>query len=331
MGPKGAVEIIFKSQIENAADPAARGDAAHARVPREVREPRSSAAARGYIDDVIDPRTTRPRLIAGLRAAREQARQEPAAQAREHPAVTGRRAIPFRRDPDREPRRDRAPHHPRLPRARDRGRRRLERRRPRGALRAPRGRGRADRRARSRSGRTSTRTRSSRRPARSRGRRDPPGLRVPVRERRLRARGAGARASCSSARAPTRSRRWATRSAAARPCGPPACPVIPGADHVSPATLEAAAREIGFPLMLKASAGGGGKGIRIVASPAELASAFERARVGGPQRVRRRRRLPREGDRAAAPRRGPGLRRLARQRSCTCSSASARCSGATRR
>ena len=33
--------------------------------------------------------------------------------------------------------------------------------------------------------------------------------------------------------------------------------------------------------MLKASAGGGGKGIRIVAGPAELASAFERARVGG--------------------------------------------------
>jgi acetyl-CoA carboxylase biotin carboxylase subunit len=55
-------------------------------------------------------------------------------------------------------------------------------------------------------------------------------------------------------------------------------PVIPGADRVHPATLDEAARKIGFPLMLKASAGGGGKGIRIVTGPADLASAFERAR-----------------------------------------------------
>ena len=66
MGPKGAVEIIFKNQIENAADPAAE----EARLTREYREKFANpfvAAARGYIDDIIDPRTTRPRLIAGLR------------------------------------------------------------------------------------------------------------------------------------------------------------------------------------------------------------------------------------------------------------------------
>ncbi|HSK55573.1 MAG TPA: biotin carboxylase N-terminal domain-containing protein, partial [Jiangellales bacterium] len=41
---------------------------------------------------------------------------------------------------------------------------------------------------------------------------------------------------------------------------------------------EAAAREIGYPLMLKATAGGGGRGIRVVGSDAELAEVFERTR-----------------------------------------------------
>ncbi|NUS53860.1 MAG: ATP-grasp domain-containing protein, partial [Streptomycetaceae bacterium] len=44
-------------------------------------------------------------------------------------------------------------------------------------------------------------------------------------------------------------------------------------------TLEDALRaggEIGYPLMLKATAGGGGRGIRMVASPDELADAYER-------------------------------------------------------
>jgi acetyl/propionyl-CoA carboxylase alpha subunit/acetyl-CoA carboxylase carboxyltransferase component len=38
----------------------------------------------------------------------------------------------------------------------------------------------------------------------------------------------------------------------------------------------AAAGRIGYPLMLKATAGGGGRGIRVIASPADLTSAFER-------------------------------------------------------
>jgi acetyl-CoA carboxylase biotin carboxylase subunit len=40
----------------------------------------------------------------------------------------------------------------------------------------------------------------------------------------------------------------------------------------------AAARRIGFPVLIKAAAGGGGKGMRLVAAEAELASAFEGAR-----------------------------------------------------
>ena len=43
----------------------------------------------------------------------------------------------------------------------------------------------------------------------------------------------------------------------------------------------AAAAEIGYPLMVKASAGGGGRGIRRVEHEAELAAAFERARSEG--------------------------------------------------
>ena len=45
------------------------------------------AAELGYIDEVIMPRDTRPRLIARAQGAREQARQKSAAQARQHPAV----------------------------------------------------------------------------------------------------------------------------------------------------------------------------------------------------------------------------------------------------
>ena len=56
-------------------------------------------------------------------------------------------------------------------------------------------------------------------------------------------------------------------------------PVVPGSE--SAATEEEArqaAREVGFPVMLKAVAGGGGKGMRVVNEPDELASAFTRAR-----------------------------------------------------
>jgi len=60
-------------------------------------------------------------------------------------------------------------------------------------------------------------------------------------------------------------------------------PVIPGLnDPVSdPAQLEAFAAEHGYPLLLKAVAGGGGKGMRRVDGPDELLPAFERARSEG--------------------------------------------------
>ena len=57
-------------------------------------------------------------------------------------------------------------------------------------------------------------------------------------------------------------------------------PVIPGydGDDTSDARLIAAAREIGYPVMVKASAGGGGKGMRIVARASDMAEALAAAR-----------------------------------------------------
>jgi acetyl-CoA carboxylase biotin carboxylase subunit len=55
-------------------------------------------------------------------------------------------------------------------------------------------------------------------------------------------------------------------------------PVIPGSEKVRDAK-EAAnqAQEIGFPVILKAASGGGGRGIRIISEPGELATNFETA------------------------------------------------------
>jgi propionyl-CoA carboxylase beta chain len=65
MGPKGAVEILFRREIADAADPQAATDARIAEYRERFAHP-YVAAGRGYIDDIIDPRDTRPRLIDAL-------------------------------------------------------------------------------------------------------------------------------------------------------------------------------------------------------------------------------------------------------------------------
>lgn len=59
----------------------------------------------------------------------------------------------------------------------------------------------------------------------------------------------------------------------------PEIPLIPGFSGTSQNSgdLEEAAKSIGFPIMLKASAGGGGKGMRIVRDPGALRGELERA------------------------------------------------------
>jgi len=65
MGHDGAVNIIFRKEIAAAEDP----EAERARLGEEYRAQVANpyiAASRGYIDDIIEPRDTRPRLIEAL-------------------------------------------------------------------------------------------------------------------------------------------------------------------------------------------------------------------------------------------------------------------------
>jgi acetyl-CoA carboxylase biotin carboxylase subunit len=56
-------------------------------------------------------------------------------------------------------------------------------------------------------------------------------------------------------------------------------PTVPGAEGLStPQEFLAAAEEIGYPVLVKAAAGGGGKGMRLVRSAAEMPEALEAAR-----------------------------------------------------
>lgn len=65
MGPKGAVDIIFKREIAQADD----SEGKEKKLIREYREKFANpylAAELGYVDDIIEPRTTRYRLIRTL-------------------------------------------------------------------------------------------------------------------------------------------------------------------------------------------------------------------------------------------------------------------------
>ncbi len=65
MGPDGAVNIIFRKELAEAED----SDKRKTELVEDYREKFANpyiAASRGYIDDVIEPRETRPRLINAL-------------------------------------------------------------------------------------------------------------------------------------------------------------------------------------------------------------------------------------------------------------------------
>ncbi|MDQ3738997.1 MAG: acyl-CoA carboxylase subunit beta [Actinomycetota bacterium] len=76
MGPQGAVEIVYRRELQQAADPAKR----RAELVEEYTERYANpyaAAERGYIDDVIDPAETRRKLVAGLAMLRTKREELP--------------------------------------------------------------------------------------------------------------------------------------------------------------------------------------------------------------------------------------------------------------
>jgi len=77
MGPEGAVQIIFRKEIEATKEPAAR----EAELVREYREKFANpyvAARMGYLDDIIEPPDTRPRVINAFHILRSKRETRPA-------------------------------------------------------------------------------------------------------------------------------------------------------------------------------------------------------------------------------------------------------------
>jgi acetyl-CoA carboxylase carboxyltransferase component len=76
MGPQGAVEILYRRELQNAADPAARREELVDEYTEKFANP-YVAAERGFVDDVIDPAETRVKLIAGLEMLRTKREELP--------------------------------------------------------------------------------------------------------------------------------------------------------------------------------------------------------------------------------------------------------------
>jgi propionyl-CoA carboxylase beta chain len=77
MGPKGAAEILFRKDLEGSDDPQAAMDEKIEEYRAKFAHP-YIAASRGYVDDIIDPRDTRPRLIDALDTLRTKRDRNPA-------------------------------------------------------------------------------------------------------------------------------------------------------------------------------------------------------------------------------------------------------------
>jgi propionyl-CoA carboxylase beta chain len=76
MGPRGAVDIIFRRELRDARDPETLRERLVQEYRREFAHP-YVAAGRGYLDGVIAPRETRPRVIRALEMLRNKRVQRP--------------------------------------------------------------------------------------------------------------------------------------------------------------------------------------------------------------------------------------------------------------
>ena len=80
MGAEGAVEILYSKQIKDIEDPQARAAATEAKK-KEYNDLFCNpyqAASYGYIDDIIEPRNTRFRVIRALESLRGKRQENPA-------------------------------------------------------------------------------------------------------------------------------------------------------------------------------------------------------------------------------------------------------------
>jgi len=76
MGPSGAANIIFRKEINTAEDPQQKRQEKIDEYTQKVANP-YTAAARGYIDDVIEPSQTRKRIISALEMLAGKREQNP--------------------------------------------------------------------------------------------------------------------------------------------------------------------------------------------------------------------------------------------------------------
>ncbi len=77
MGPEGAVNIIFRKEIQEAKDPEEKARELVTEYKKKFANP-YIAAEMGYIDDIIEPQETRPRLINALRTLQNKREDRPA-------------------------------------------------------------------------------------------------------------------------------------------------------------------------------------------------------------------------------------------------------------
>ncbi|WP_416841226.1 acyl-CoA carboxylase subunit beta [Haloferax sp. DFSO52] len=76
MGPQGAVNILYRDELEAADDPDARRDELIEEYREEFANP-YTAADRGFVDDVIEPGETRKRLISDLQMLKSKRKSQP--------------------------------------------------------------------------------------------------------------------------------------------------------------------------------------------------------------------------------------------------------------
>jgi propionyl-CoA carboxylase beta chain len=76
MGAEGAVNILFKKQITSSTEPAAEYKQLVDDYRQQFNNPYYAARA-GYVDDIIEPRETRPKIIASLAALRDKTSSAP--------------------------------------------------------------------------------------------------------------------------------------------------------------------------------------------------------------------------------------------------------------